>query len=43
MSSYPNLWLARWDDFRTLKWIDSIKSPEFLLKQIRELLQSAMP
>lgn len=31
--------LAQWDDFRTLRWIDSVKCPELLMKQIRGLLQ----
>jgi hypothetical protein len=31
--------LAKWDDFRTFKWIDSVKQSEFLLEQIKGLLQ----
>jgi len=31
-------WLPRWDDFRTLKWLDSIKCPELVVKQVKELL-----
>ena len=31
-------WLAKWDDFRTLKWIDEIKYPELILKEAKELL-----
>jgi len=34
-----DVWLARWDDFRTLKWVDSIKCPEFLMEQTKGLLQ----
>ena len=30
---------ARWDDFRTLKWVDSVKRPELILGQARQLLQ----
>ena len=33
------IWLARWDDFRTLKWVDSVKCPELILGQVRQLLQ----
>jgi len=33
--------LARWDDFRTFKWIDSVKCPELVLKQTKELLAVA--
>ncbi|GAI52914.1 unnamed protein product, partial [marine sediment metagenome] len=32
------VWLAGWDDFRTLKWVDSVKCPELMLKQVEELL-----
>jgi len=35
------VWRRRWDDFRTLKWVDSIDSPELVMKQVQELLQSA--
>ncbi len=31
--------LAGWDDFRTLKWIDSIDYPELMVKQAQKLLQ----
>ena len=30
--------LAKWDDFRTMKWIEDIKYPELALKQSIELL-----
>lgn len=30
--------LARWDDFRTLKWIDAVKCPELMITQVKELL-----
>jgi hypothetical protein len=30
--------LPRWDDFRTFRWVDSIKCPELIMKQIEELL-----
>ena len=33
--------LAQWDDFRTLKWIDEVKCPELVIKQVEELLQTA--
>jgi len=33
--------LARWEDFRTLKWIDEVKCPELMLKQVEELLATA--
>ena len=35
------VWRRRWDDFRTRKWMDSIDSPELMMKQIQELLQLA--
>ena len=35
------VWRRRWDDFRTFKWVDSIDSPELMMKQVQELLQSA--
>jgi hypothetical protein len=34
------VWRRGWDDFRTFKWVDSIVSPELMLKQAQELLQS---
>ena len=35
------VWRRGWDDFRTLKWIDSIDCPELMMKQVQELLKSA--
>jgi len=35
------VWRRRWDDFRTFKWVDSIDSPELMMKEVQELLQSA--
>jgi len=34
-------WLAKWDDFRTLKWIDSVKCPELVIKQVKGLLATS--
>ena len=31
-------WLPWWDDFRTFKWVDSVKYPEVMAKQVRKLL-----
>jgi len=33
---------AQWDDFRTLGWIDAIKYPEIMLKQVDLLLNAKM-
>ena len=30
--------LARWDDFRTLRWEEVFKEPEVALKQMKEIL-----
>ena len=30
--------LARWDDFRTMKWINEIKYLELLMRQVEKLL-----
>ncbi len=30
--------LARWNDFRTLKWLDSIEHPELMMKKAQQLL-----
>jgi hypothetical protein len=34
------VWRRRWDDFRTLKWVDSVDSPELVLIQTQKLLKS---
>jgi len=31
--------LAKWDDFRTLRWISSVDCPELMLNHVKELLQ----
>jgi len=31
--------LAKWNDFRTLRWISSIDCPELMLNHVKELLQ----
>jgi len=31
-------WLPWLDDFRTFKWINSVKYPEIMMKQVKELL-----
>jgi len=33
--------LGGWDDFRTLKWLDLVKAPELLMKQVQSLLSLA--
>ncbi len=33
------VWRRRWDDFRTFRWLDSIDSPELMMKQVQKLLQ----
>ena len=33
------VWRRRWDDFRTLKWVDSVDFPEKIIRQTQELLQ----
>jgi site-specific DNA recombinase len=30
--------LAGWDDFRTLKWLDSIEHPELIMEKVQQLL-----
>lgn len=35
------IWLAGWDDFRTLRWVDEVKYPELVVKQVKELLAIA--
>jgi len=29
---------ARWDDYRTYKWLDKVACPDLLLAQVQELL-----
>jgi len=29
-------WLRLMDDFRTLRWIDEVKCPEIVIKQVKE-------
>ncbi len=33
-----SVWRRNWDDFRTMKWIDSINYPELMMKQVQQLL-----
>lgn len=30
--------LARWDDFRTINWVEAIESPELMLQEMQQLL-----
>ena len=32
------IWLARWDDFRTANWLETIEYPELVMQQTQELL-----
>ena len=31
-------WLARWDDFRQIDWVNEIEYPELTLQQTQQLL-----
>ena len=33
-----NIRLSWWNDFRTFEWIDTIESPENLMRELEELL-----
>jgi hypothetical protein len=33
------VWRRGWDDFRTFEWVDSVNSPELMMKQVQKLLQ----
>ena len=35
--------LPRWDDFRTLEWVESYEEPNFVGVKIKQLLQVTCP
>ncbi len=35
-----SVWRTKWNDFRTLKWIEEIDCPELIIKQVKQLLQA---